>query len=198
LLACLLFAFPLYASGGKAKEAAPTMEEQEASLDSIEGRKVWLMEEAEKANIDWRQFEGESITIAMNRHWYTDALEPYIEVFEGLFSFEGDAVEYFRSLCTITTLPHSKFSVGVVPWPVVDVILHEVRYRWWCTQAAVLGLPVLHGEDVSVLWLPHQHRHNQHKYAGGEEGEQSNDEPPVWSFVDVVLHFDALVDKVVG
>lgn len=38
----------------------------------------------EKADIDWRQFEGERILIAMNQHWFTDAMEQVLEEFEAL------------------------------------------------------------------------------------------------------------------
>lgn len=69
LCVVLLFSAPVFAQGG---------------LDNLEGQKAWLMEECKKANIDWQQFKGESITIALNRHWYTDALEPFVSVFEEL------------------------------------------------------------------------------------------------------------------
>jgi len=79
--ACL----PLFAGGKReAGPAGPGPEGVVASLDSVEGRAAWLLAESKEASIDWRQFEGQSITVAMNRHWYTDALEPYFEVFEEL------------------------------------------------------------------------------------------------------------------
>jgi len=50
----------------------------------LEAQKTWLLQECNKAKIDWQQFKGETITVAMNRHWYTESLEPFIPVFERL------------------------------------------------------------------------------------------------------------------
>ncbi len=38
----------------------------------------------EKANIDWRQNEGERLLVAMNKHWFTDAVETKLGEFEAL------------------------------------------------------------------------------------------------------------------
>lgn len=79
-----VFFLTQFVSAEGQQESAKKDETVAASLDNVEGRKVWLMEQCQDAQIDWKQFEGQTITVAMNRHWFTDALEPYIEVFEEL------------------------------------------------------------------------------------------------------------------
>jgi len=51
---------------------------------SFEAQKDWLFKQCQMAEIDWQQFKGDTITVAMNRHWYTESLEPFIPVFEKL------------------------------------------------------------------------------------------------------------------
>lgn len=81
LCASLSFAGGQKDTGGRVEGGSKAVA---VNLDTIEGQKAWLLGECKKANINWQQFKGQSITIAMNRHWYTDALDPFIATFEEL------------------------------------------------------------------------------------------------------------------
>jgi len=51
---------------------------------SLEGQIEWLVEECKKANINWRQKEGERILVGMNKHGFTDAIQKLLPAFEEL------------------------------------------------------------------------------------------------------------------
>ena len=53
-------------------------------------------------------------------------------------------------------------------------VVHDVRgYRRWRPQAAVLGLPMLHGIDAGVARSPHDYSDYEHDNAGSQERKQT-------------------------